>query len=340
MKKQAVLISFGLALLLISNVSANINSVGSNMIAFKDYAAAASNWLGAGVKPTDPNFVNECDNWQKLHPEWIFCDDFESDLPLVGQNRYFSHHDDKGKFAHLKGVGVESSKGMRAVFEPGKSEAGNLHLAFGKVPDNYFDKGIRSGEHFTEIYYRMYVKTHKDWQGGTMGKLSRAFSLAGVNGTRNSQAMIAHLWGSRTTTLKMDPVSLVDANSVVVSTRYNDFDNMTWLGADEYGEGSPNGTTPLFAAENVGRWHCIEVHVKLNDTSPQKSNGLQEFWINGKLEARRTGMNFVKSWDKYGINAIYFENYNGGGSSKIQERYFDNIVVSTEPIGCGCEQVK
>ena len=170
-----------------------------------------------------------------------------------------------------------------------------------------------------------------------MGKLSRAFILAGANGARNSQAMIAHLWGSRTTTLKMDPVSLVDTNSVVVSTRYNDFNNMTWLNADEYGEGSPKGITPLFAAENVGRWHCIEVHVKLNDTDPQKSNGVQEFWINGKLEARRTGMNFVKSWDKYGINAIYFENYNGGGSSKIQERYFDNIVVSTEPIGCGCE---
>ncbi len=127
MKKQAALISFGLALLLISNVSADINSVGSNMIAFKDCAAAASNWLSAGAEPKDPNFVNECDNWQKLHPEWIFCDDFESDQPLVGQNRYFSHHDDKGKFVNLEGVGLEGSKGMRAVFEPGKSEAGNLH---------------------------------------------------------------------------------------------------------------------------------------------------------------------------------------------------------------------
>ena len=73
------------------------------------------------------------------------------------------------------------------------------------------------------------------------------------------------------------------------------------------------------------------------------ANGIHEFWIDGQLEARRTGLNFVKCWDNYGINALYFENYwnddghGTGGSAQEQERYFDNIVVSTEPIGCDCE---
>ena len=65
--------------------------------------------------------------------------------------------------------------------------------------------------------------------------------------------------------------------------------------------------------------------------------GVQEFWINGHLEARRTDLNFVDAYTDYGINAVFIENYWNAGSIKKQERYFDNFVVSTERIGCLCE---
>ncbi len=42
----------------------------------------------------------------------------------------------------------------------------------------------------------------------------------------------------------------------------------------------------------------MEAHVHLND--PGQANGVQEFWINGKLEARRTGLNFVVSTRRIG----------------------------------------
>jgi hypothetical protein len=76
----------------------------------------------------------------------------------------------------------------------------------------------------------------------------------------------------------------------------------------------------------------VEAHVKLND--PGQSNGIQEFFIDGNLEARREGLDFVRSYTGYAINAVFFENYWNDGSSRDQERYFDNIVVSTRPIGC------
>ena len=38
--------------------------------------------------------ANECDDWQSLHPEWIFCDDFEDGTPLVREGRYFEHNND------------------------------------------------------------------------------------------------------------------------------------------------------------------------------------------------------------------------------------------------------
>ena len=39
------------------------------------------------------------------------------------------------------------------------------------------------------------------------------------------------------------------------------------------------------------------------------------------------------------INAVFFENYWNAGSPLTQERYFDNIIISTSRIGCGCDGV-
>jgi len=44
----------------------------------------------------------------------------------------------------------------------------------------------------------------------------------------------------------------------------------------------------------------------------------------------------VGTYADYGINAIFPGNYWNSGSSKLQERYFDSFVVSTQRIGCLC----
>ena len=85
-------------------------------------------------------------------------------------------------------------------------------------------------------------------------------------------------------------------------------------------------------ARHVGAWYCIEAHVRMNDSG--LSNGLFEYWIDGALETSRSDLNWVGAYDEYGINAIFFENYWNSGSPVAQERYFDNIVVSTSRIGC------
>ena len=43
-------------------------------------------------------YSQECENWQSDHPEWIFCDDFESDDPLVMAGRYFEYGNNDGDF--------------------------------------------------------------------------------------------------------------------------------------------------------------------------------------------------------------------------------------------------
>ena len=72
--------------------------------------------------------------------------------------------------------------------------------------------------------------------------------------------------------------------------------------------------------------------MKLNDAG--QSNGVFETWINGTQDARATGLNFLGSYSAYGINAVFFENYWNAGAVQPEERYFDNLVVSTQRIGC------
>jgi hypothetical protein len=79
-------------------------------------------------------------------------------------------------------------------------------------------------------------------------------------------------------------------------------------------------------------WFCIEAHLKLND--PGLANGIEEFWINDQLEARRTDQNHVGIYTEYGLNQVAFDHYWNGGSPQYNELYRDNIVSSTERIGC------
>jgi hypothetical protein len=266
---------------------------------------------------------NECQTWQSTHADWIFCDDFEDTGAFVKQGRYFEYDDNAGGFVPKPGIGLNGSRGMQVRWQVGEVGAGSIKLAFGRNPNAYMNKqNIRPADTFREIYYRMYLKMQSGWQGSP-AKLSRATVFASANDWR--QAMIAHLWSDASEHLLIDPASCVNSSGVVQCTTYNDFNHLSWLG-------NKSGITQLFATSNSGRWFCVEAHVKLND--PGLSNGVQEFWLDGQLEARREGLNFVGTYADYAINAIFFENYWNAGSPVQQERYFDNIVVSTKPIGC------
>jgi len=262
--------------------------------------------------------ANECGTPQS---GWIWCDDFE-------QNRlasYFEYIDDNGSFVRTNGVGVDGSVGMRVHFAQGQTSAGALHLAFGKVPQSTFRPVDAGTTVYREVYWRMYVRNQPGWVGGGGDKLSRAISFASSSSW--AEAAIAHVWSnsSQQNYLMIEPASGMDANGTLKTTTYNDFPNLRWIG-------SRTAADPTFDAAHVGQWHCVEAHAKLNDAG--QSNGLFEFWIDGKLEAQSTGLDWVGSFSTYGFNAVFFENYWNAGAPQAEDRYFDNIVVSTQRIGC------
>ncbi|MQA92733.1 MAG: hypothetical protein GEU90_21335 [Gemmatimonas sp.] len=262
--------------------------------------------------------VNECSN---PAAGWIFCDDFE-------QNRldsYFEYDDAGGAFARIGSTGVEGSFGMRTQFGQGSVNAGSLKLAFGRTPDGYFRPADAGTANYREIYWRVYVRNEPGWTGGGGDKLSRATSFATSNW---AEAFIAHVWsggGSDANYLVADPASGTDAQGNLQTTVYNDFDNLRWLSAQR-------GVTPLFGGQRVGEWHCVEARARLNDAG--QANGLFEIWVDGELDSRVLDLNWVGAYDSYGINAVFIENYWNDGSPRSQERYLDNFVVSTQPIGC------
>jgi len=265
------------------------------------------------------SLVNECDGFDS---DWIWCDDFEIDR----LSSYFEYGDDGGDFIRMSNVGVNSSVGMRVLFQVGESSAGDLKLAFGRTPQAYFSAVDLGVVDYRDVYWRMYLRHESGWVGGGGNKLSRATIFASSSSW--AQAAFGHVWsgGVGDEFLALDPASGTDLVGNLLTTKYNDFANMNWLG-------KKLSVSTLFSGSDVGQWYCVEVRMKLNDAG--LSNGVFTLWVDGVLEAENTGMNWVGSFSDYGINTIIFENYWNAGSVATQERYFDNIVVSTKKIGCG-----
>ena len=226
-----------------------------------------------------------------------------------------------------KTVGLGGTGGsMLCLYKKGEQGIGNRKVFFGDSPTG---KVVRKGEKFDEIYWRIYVKHQEGWtSGGETGgpdKMSRATSMASTNW---NQAMISHVW-SVADTLTLDPASGV-RDGKVVTIKYNDFDNLHWLGQ------KPWAKFPIHATAEAGWWVCVEARAKLN--TPGKKDGVNQLWIDGKLEAERTGLDWRGTYTEHGINAVFLEAYWNKTSPVEQRRWYDNFVIATEAIGpvvCG-----
>ncbi|MFH5805810.1 hypothetical protein [Alienimonas sp. DA493] len=242
----------------------------------------------------------------------IWYDDFDDDAQ---QRRYPER---SGETTDAVRFG-DRGKSLPMDYPRGERGTGGRKLFFGDTPA-YRDRAARPGETFTDVYWRVYVRHQAGWTGGGPAKLSRATSLV-PPGWR--QAMIAHVWSSGEA-LTLDPASGVRGDRVV-TTRYNDFDNLRWLG------NRPASRFQLHSEEESGRWVCVEARAKLN--TPGEKDGLNQLWIDGRLEAERRDLDWRGTFDDRGINAVFLEAYWNDGSPVDQSRWLDEFVVSTEPIG-------
>jgi hypothetical protein len=248
---------------------------------------------------------------QELDEDVIWYDDFTKEKPYL---------ESSGDIDNSESFGNEGGS-LNMGFRKGEiSGEGNRKLAFGDFPDG--SSVIEAGKHYDEIYWRIYVKHEYGWNGAP-AKMSRATSIVSE---KWQQAMIAHVWSGEANSITLDPASGVKGQSdSIMTTGYNDFSNLRWLG------NKPGSSFQISSTSESGWWVLVEAGARLN--TPGKSDGFFRLWIDGRLEAERTNLNFRGSYKAHGINAVFLESYWNEGAIKTEKRWFDNFVVSTKPIG-------
>ncbi len=82
-----------------------------------------------------------------------------------------------------------------------------------------------------------------------------------------------------------------------------------------------------------GEWTCLELNMELN--APGQADGSMSFWVNGELAHRQTGMHW-RDIAELQLNKAWLQHYIAAGDADKSNRvWFDDVVVSTERIGCG-----
>jgi len=288
---------------------------------------AIGSWVlvAAALAACDSLMASECANISLPSGVVIWCDSFEDqELPSSGRvaDNYFNYQDNTGgqRFGRSTNESFEGTYSFRHAWQAGEINPGWMYRTFGRNP---LQSQSHSQTDFREIYWRFYVK----YPTGTTSfpeKVSRTIIYSSTNW---AQAMIGHLWlvnhGSRY--LRIDPASGTDVAGNLVSTMYND-PNLRWLGG-------VNSQIPIA----VGVWQCHEAHIKLN--SPGASDGVFELWLDGALAAGQSNLNWIGSYNAYGINSVMIESYWNGGAPQATERYIDNLVIATGRIGCAAPTV-
>ncbi len=252
---------------------------------------------------------------------WIFCEDFEAlhDPAEV----FFDYADGEGHFVPTFDGGASGLGAMRARYREGVEGAGFFSVSFGQNPINASNRpGYEPDDHFEEIYWRFRVKMQPGWPDRGPYNLTRVSAFAQSDW---GQAMVASLASNR------DDVVLLGSGSSCVEDN-----SVECAGVDDSAGlqslGTLPGQTPLFSTGFSGQWHCIEAHVRLN--TPAEADGVFEFWVDGNLENGRQDLDWRGGWSEFGLNLLSIENFWPGGAPADLERSFDDLVISTEPIGC------
>jgi hypothetical protein len=240
-----------------------------------------------------PVHSGECDNWQAAHPDWLWCDGFES-----GDSLSVNYQDvSENGMSVASGEAFEGTHSLRQSYIQGQVDAGWII----RVSDSGFPD---------HVFMRWYHKFEAGFSGFPPKMARIRYRLRSGDW---SSPYAVHCW------LETDGVLALD----VAATNSTQANSTGWL---------PIARTAFsFAdAKNIGRWICFEMEMKLN--TPGGTDGLYRLWADDSLIAERTGVDLRGTLTNK-INEMMLDCYWNGGSPKAQSRFYDNLVISTAKIG-------
>ena len=197
-----------------------------------------------------------------------------------------------------------------------------------------------------KIYARIYVKFSKNyqynhhfiWLGANQAKNKwSAFGKAGLkpNGTYYSTGMEpAFAWG------KNPSPGEINFYSYYLDMEPDPKMPGKYWGNSFYppGPGKGKSAGPDRVVPQLGKWQCWEFMLQAN-TAPDKADGKQTMWLDGKLIGDFTGIRWREDMDLK-VNCFWMEHYgyDEGDPTRAywkdnQAVWFDDVVIAREYIG-------
>jgi hypothetical protein len=258
---------------------------------------------------TTYNYASEC---QDSHPDYIFCDDFET-----GNLSKWDSNDDgrKNSVTTNPGSVAHGSNALQATID----STGGAEL----------DKWWMS-QGADEVYVRFYIKFESGFEDlRSDGNEMHLLNLCG-NSPSNPWACYGHAGiqpnGTDFFTSGLEPGHNVNDPTLRPFEFYSYWPGMNCAGGNPNGSCYGNLTAQDAPAAPLldNTWYSVEKHVKLN--TPGRSDGVQELWIDGVKKISQTGMRWRNS-SALQLNNLRFEMYMPG-APKTEHIYIDNVVVS------------
>jgi hypothetical protein len=285
------------------------------------------------------------------HPSWLFCEDFEAmaggyDSWRAGWN--WTDQIGAGDSGRMTSSS-DAHTGGWAVHFPAAASAGyrGADLIFRTCSGE--NKTGCALDSYDRLHFRTYVKLAPDHQrvhhflaiAGSQ-QYWDAYGNAGCrpNGERSMGTTVDFKANTHETFfytyypgMKCDPGSTCDkyADSKAICDGCAQKDMPCSNGPECCWGNHFQPATPV--ALPVGQWVCFEMMMKANDVG--QSNGEMAYWIDGNLVHQETSMSWRTTAD-LGLNMVRLQHYleTSFAQNHSNQAWFDDVVVSTDPIGC------
>lgn len=308
-----------------------------------------------GPAPDSPAETKKTYDCGRPHPAWLACDDFEG--MSAGFGAWFKAspwtdaigQGDPGRMTSS----TEAHAGKFALSMPAAEGSGyqGADLIWRACPPGSNKPGCKPVGGSKQLYLRAFVKFAPDHErvhhflsvgGGPTDDYWAPFGNAGCrpNGKRWMGADVDFKALSHETffyvyypEMKCDPeascAKYADPKAICAQCSMKD---MPCASGPECCWGAniaPMPPVPL----PVGKWFCFEMAMKPNDVGMK--NGEARYWVDGKLGHEITGMHW-RDVDSLQMNMVRLQHYieTSDAMGKSNRVWFDDVVISTEPVGC------
>ena len=280
------------------------------------------------------------------HPSWLFCEDFEAGdgdwetwfeqsaflTAVGGSNRgridLSGEHRRSGDWAVYMGGDDDTHRGADLVWYACDGEQ-RVNCDLRGYERLYFRTWVRFAEDHNYVHHFLGIRgLDRFWEYGSAGCLPNGESAMGttVDFRRNTHETFFYTYH-----LDMG----CDANCgnyMDVAARCQRCDEIGMPTCEEREQccwGNNYRPDPPVALP-VGEWFCFEMMMEAN--TPGAADGEMTYWINDELGHHVDGMRW-RTTDSLQLNRVRLQHYIES-SDQPQRVWFDDVVVSTERIGC------